>query len=406
MNLTKPDAYFLNASLISRPFTVMIIDLKPCYTNLTDSSNRCSPDPSFLQGVGVIAHKLQVSFDPSNKKEPTSYYIDNNEIYALDLTKQLDVSHFIRKTEIFDDDIDFYGSYRTKSYLELDSSTSSRIYRLSTQTFCKEDGVHCNPYIQMVLRASSKTLQITRQYKFLVTTLADLGGFFDIMVLIAGISFGYCTTKSYEAYIRNNFMRMESTNYSKILKEEDKDKIYGLMDEVIEETQDGLSYYKQSARQQFIDRVLFEEYHIVLIPLVLILEKKIQDKKDLQNSQAKNKESKIKLGKGGRSPHQLLSSYTIKEDLDSELRKQSISVDEAIERLHTQKSESSLGQMIDSYMIEVLQEGLGNLENAHLEENKRPKQKLVYKEIEKVNKVTKNKKRSTIPNLKFEGREQ
>lgn len=236
MNLTNPQAYYLNASLLARPFTISIIDLKPCIKDITDPNNRCDPNLDFLNDVGIIAHKMSVTFDPSNKKEPTSYYIDSDEIYTLDITSKLEVSHFIRKTEILDDDIDFYGSYSARSFLEGDNSLAYRVFRDSQQVICTETNSTCFSYFRMILRSSSKSLQITREYKFLVTTLSDLGGFFDIMVLITAISFGYCNSKSYSAYIKEDFMRLGSIDYSKILKGIDDSTICTLMDEVIEDT--------------------------------------------------------------------------------------------------------------------------------------------------------------------------
>lgn len=386
MSLTKPEEYYLNASLLARPFTISVIELTPCTQNITDPTNKCAPFYDFLINVGIIAHKMQVTFDPSNKKKPTSYYIDSDEIYSVDITSSLQIIHFIRKTEIFNDDIDFYGSYLTESYVEVDSSTSSRVYRDYQQTVCTESNPKCYNYLKMTLRSSSQSLQITREYKFLVTTLSDLGGFFDIMVMVTALAFGYCNTRSYKAYIREDFMRLNSINYSELLEGTDDSTIYRFMDEVIQDTQNGLTFYKQSARQQFIDRILFQEHHSVLIPLILILEKKIKEKKESEIMNASRNGDDQVMGKNGAKPHKnilnskrimrnnkvapqdpqnpLISKKSIfsfdflNQNSPNQPNQQQMSVDQAIEKLRSNKSKSSLGQMIDSYMIKILQEGL------------------------------------------------
>ena len=59
------------------------------------------------------------------------------------------------------------------------------------------------------------------------------------------------------------------------MKDLEPQQIESLMNSVIEETSDALLFYKQNSRQQLIDRILFDEHHNVLIPLVLVAEKKL-----------------------------------------------------------------------------------------------------------------------------------
>lgn len=62
-----------------------------------------------------------------------------------------------------------------------------------------------------------------------------------------------------------------------------------------------------------------------------------------------------------------------------------MSVDEAIQKLRNNESESSLGRMIDSYMIKILEEGLGKESPEKLKiqeskfDNKNRRKKLTYK---------------------------
>ena len=116
MNITKPGEYFVNASISTYPHTYLDILIYPC-----SSDDFCygADEYSVLK---LIANKIVTAFDPSNKTQPLTNFIDSDEIYAFDIANGLDIFSVLKMVEINDDDIDFMGSQKKFDYLEIDKT--------------------------------------------------------------------------------------------------------------------------------------------------------------------------------------------------------------------------------------------------------------------------------------------
>lgn len=382
MNVTEPERYMVNASAYNFDFTSMSVDIIPCINPGESAKNQTSicvnginEIREFLDTVRVQAHKLQIGFNPSDKKNPTLFYVNSNENYYLDERSTLETNQYLRQTDVNDDDIDFYGNYIVKSFAEIDESIYLKRYRAEVNNeVCKTDAlIACQPYLKIAIYSSPRTLQITREYVFMVDVLGDLGGFFDILILITGIVFGTCTSKIYETDMRSSILLKDVDTYQKSMPGLTHGEVMTLMDDVVEDAHDGEILYESMGKISMLGKILFKKHHLVLLPFVQMMEKKIEQEIEMSEEQRllyeeehpsvnsnSMEQEPLKSGEVLRKTTFRVINQDEKDRRDEEEEKElkSISIEEAFQSLLREEPSTDIGRAMNEYMTDIIIKGM------------------------------------------------
>ena len=91
------------------------------------------------------------------------------------------------------------------------------------------------------------------------------------MILLSGFIFFFCTSRSFDSFIKKEVLHKNVKEYHKTMADLKESEIVNLMDEVLEEKQDGINLYKKLGTVEMLEQALFKDHHRALLPLVLIL---------------------------------------------------------------------------------------------------------------------------------------
>lgn len=341
-----------------------------------------------INGLSVDLHQIVIGFKPEDKQNPTYFYLNSNEEYALNIESRLSTKKILRNVQINDDDIDFYGNYLVKSYSEVDESITVRNPReSSTKTNqCKNQNTtdidtglyasRCSAFLDMKIYSGNRILTVNRDYPFLIDTLGDLGGFFDLVILVSILIFGFCTSRSYEKDMRRSILLKSARKYNLSMPNLTRGEVVSLMDDVLEDAQDGISFFKKMIKNEVLEKVIFKKHHEVLLPLALMLEKKIEQESEISEEQLLEYEAEhpsiFEVNHDEEQEH--IKGYNVerkvhlfrKIDQDEKDKKQQeeddeleeIEIEEAFDRLKKEVPETSLGVALNKYLIEILEKGM------------------------------------------------
>ena len=121
------------------------------------------------------------------------------------------------------------------------------------------------------IRSGGLTTKITREYKHVVNTLSDIGGFFDLATLIATTLICCCTSRSFGTLVKRDIMRKPSKDYTSVVKGSTPKEIDGYMDDALDETQDTLEALKAISTVKVLENLFFKKHHKALLPLIMVL---------------------------------------------------------------------------------------------------------------------------------------
>ena len=238
----------------------------------------CVRDDAKLKHIKLIVGKTSTTFSPENKKKPLDKFVDTDDLYSLDTFQTLEVVSVLKTTEISDDTIDFMGAKKVFEYIDYDKTTATRRTRnkANENTNCviealDDDIPECEPYFTFLIRSGGLTTKITREYKHVVNTLSDIGGFFDLATLIVASLICCCTSRSFGTLVKRDIMGKPSKDYTSVVKGSDSKEIDGYMDDALDETQDSLEALKAIATVKILEKLFFKKHHKALLPLIMVL---------------------------------------------------------------------------------------------------------------------------------------
>ena len=122
------------------PNTNVEIRVLPC--SLADTS-QCKVAADFDK-LQLIAHTIERSFDPENKDEPLSFYLNSENVYYFDINNALQITMSLKTTSITDD--------KTDQFLEgTDKGTFAQIDRSNTYRYVRKNNIFSCPESEIVL---------------------------------------------------------------------------------------------------------------------------------------------------------------------------------------------------------------------------------------------------------------
>ena len=265
--------FFVNANIEKVPNSRIEVIVYPCML-----ATGCIRDDAKLKHIKLIAGKTSTTFSPENKKKPLGKFVDIDDVYSLDTFQTLEVINVMKTVEIQDDTIDFMGGKKVFEYIDYDKTTATRRTRDKTNenADCVLDALDdeipaCEPYFTFQIRSGGLTTKINREYKKVVNTLSDIGGFFDLAALIATSLICCCTSRSFGTLVKKGIMGKSSKDYTSNVKGSTAKEIDGYMDDALDETQDTIEALKAIGTVKILENLFFKKHHKTLLPLIMVL---------------------------------------------------------------------------------------------------------------------------------------
>ena len=179
-------------------------------------------------------------------------------------------------------------------------------------------------------------ISIERSYVSLLSTLSDIGGFFDIAVLLAGFAFCFCEDYWFKNFLRRNIMQKSSKEYKKHMDWLKDDEVDDIMDQILDEHQDGIELYRRMGSMKILESIFFTESHKTLIPYILMLQKNLDVKEHEEL-------------------HKLHTSGKIDDKTNEEKKNPSISIEQALINIKKTPATNPLQKALNKHILFILE---------------------------------------------------
>ena len=282
----SPDQYtklFVENRNTQYPNTNVEIRVLPC--SLADTS-LCKVAADFDK-LQLVAHTIERSFDPANKNSPLSFYLNSENVYYFDINNALQITMSLKTTTITDDKTDEFLEGTDKGlFAQIDRSATYRYIRKNNIFSCPAGEIvlfnhlTCPFYFSLKLSSGGTVISIQRSYVSLLSTLSDIGGFFDIAVLLAGLAFCFCEDYWFKNFLRQSILRKDCKEYGRHMDWLKNDEVHDIMEEILDEHQDGIELYRRMGSMKILEQVFFKECHKTLVPYILMLQKNLNLKEE------------------------------------------------------------------------------------------------------------------------------
>ena len=191
-------------------------------------------------------------------------------------------SYKFKHFEVFDQKDVFSSPKPKKQFFSVENSHTVNLDRNVNQLHCPKTriGINraCPPYLEMRFASSNRVEIVTRTYPTLITALAEIGGFVELVLLFLGILYGL-----FNIYFKELQTHLVS-------------KVFGLnknltglkkFSEVIDQNLGIVEVMKELNGLKLINRAIFKDFHLKLMPEVLT---KIKKEENLDEECKKKKE--------------------------------------------------------------------------------------------------------------------
>ena len=203
-------------------------------------------------------------------------------------TKQQFFTKF-KKYSIFDKTSMFSEAKHRKDYFQIDDNYVKSFSRDQNQVHCPASHIGnrflCQPYIEMKFTSSNKQETITRLYPSLLRALSEIGGFTELIMMFIGML--YAIYNSWFNEMRSFLVRNVFARGEKIGSCSGDKKGYG---KVVEDNLDIVEVMKELNGLRLLNRAIFKDHHLTLLPEVL---SKIKDEES-KDDQEKKEKGKVK----------------------------------------------------------------------------------------------------------------
>ena len=201
--------FFVSGNMINPPRNDIWLRIYPC--TLADST-QCAP----LQEIalmGILITLPKVNFEPANYDNPYVILPDSTFQVLIQPSTYKVYQMSFKNTKIYDDAYDFFEKTEQDQYQEIDSTIYNAFDRnlpglplldCTGQTSLRDT---CYPYVMVSMTSGGQTQVTVRTYNKILEALGEIGGFWDLTVLMAGLLLGL-----FVAGRSNDFLIRETLN--------------------------------------------------------------------------------------------------------------------------------------------------------------------------------------------------
>ena len=307
---------YLEGSKSKLPYMRNIATIYPC--SLPDPTQCASPQEltrlsiAFIQVVKVAKY--------SEKKNPLSIAIDPDVSFSLDISSKTQITNALKMNYVYNDDIGIVDERLAHNFLDVDTTQTKVGSRPSLSIYCTKQQIAaglCDPYIDFLLTFSYFKMSIQRRYKQFFGVISEVGGFNDLIIYAVWMIYFLYNIMSYKNLIRSNLMAslsdfqqksdnsqkkvpglgVESSNQefakNESLENHIKKKVFD--SRLVGLPELDLLVETNSKAKIFLEMVFSRSRPLQFLIPVLILNKKIQKTKTIQNFEKKEDKVEEKL---------------------------------------------------------------------------------------------------------------
>ena len=292
------EKYFAEGKFENPPYNQVRIAVYPC--SLQNPAD-CLPM------VGVVSTTLinsKKAFDPANYKNPVTNILELGRGIVYDLSKYKQIKYRSFRSTVMDATSDFFSETERTNFTEFKFYSKTLNIRDPRKVHCTEAemnlalGGPCHPYASLDFLASSDAQVISRQYTTLLSSIGELGGIVEVFFMFAGLLYVKYNSHKLAGYVRDKLFgkRWETEivpcldndeesssllDSSKLISgaktkdekkkvEENREMVVELMDDMLEDNEDGIALFEKIHQMRALEAMLFDEHHKVLLPIVLL----------------------------------------------------------------------------------------------------------------------------------------
>lgn len=306
--------------------------------------------PSQLKDLQIYWNEAITVFDHKNSQNPIRMHSQTN--IPIDIDRfQTHIARFkVRKTVVIDNVWDFLPQFERGAFMEFESSSTSTIFRENKIPLHCElsdllaDQTQCTAFYMIDLIASPKIETIERKYTSIIQIISDVGGFYQAALVLGSLIYSWYNSRSLKNYLRSVIIKRDPTDFKKLCSKIDQKQLNSTIDEVIDSRQSASKLFEMIGFFEILEELVFEEYHITLLPLIQIKKGEAKKLKELEVAQGISKDKSTKILD--------FKKKSKKVDQDKEDVKD---LKESITKLKESRSEDPLTRRIDRLFIRYIQ---------------------------------------------------
>ena len=216
---------------ITSPFKEMEIHIFPC--SLPNPSD-CEPESSF-ENLSIWYYAPGKTIDNSKKHSPISHTPGTDVRYDFDLGGTLRMVNYFQENQIWDSNWDFINPTLKARFSSIEKRNiytvlGGKIPRHCPAEELKKYRPNCNPYFYFSYHPGSVKVEYLRQYKTFVTTLSDIGGIYDIIILAFALCYMWYNSRSLDNFLTKKILKKDLKEFRKFFPDCSKKEIDSFME--------------------------------------------------------------------------------------------------------------------------------------------------------------------------------
>ena len=258
--------YAVEGNLNQPPFIKFVVHITPC---LLGPPPACASTEQ-MEGAELNLFTASFSFDPENRENPIQVLPIVGENPRIVLSTRIQKVIRLKTTEIKDDDQEFGDETPRKTFSDIDRVIDNFDSRAAPLTWCTVDGtIPCHAFITLDYQSGTKKVVIKRAYKKLISTLGEVGGINEMVMLGIGVLYLIYVCSKAENRLKKEMLRKEPLQYKKYIGGSDKD-VQELVDDLLEENLDGIQLFRRLNQLAVLEALFFDDEVKELLPKVLL----------------------------------------------------------------------------------------------------------------------------------------
>lgn len=310
-NITDPSAWSVQGMLSDPPFQYIQIHILPCMT----IPGRVCKNINELIDMKIKSGLVEKTVEFSEHNDPLKFDINLDREYYINPAQISGFVHFFKTNKVEDDEFDFIPPTEVTQFIDEEKVIATTGFR-NNQIECSITELTektCIPYIYFDLRSGAKIQTIQRRYDKIFATIAEIGGFTELIILVFGMVYICYNDYFFKRFMKKEVLRIKENSVSQIFEDKGKDpnskegnqedvkEVKKLLEDMVDRDFDAISLFKEMNNFSILEKLLFQEHHKTLLPLVVIgikNEKKAASKKK-KRMKKNNKKTSESLQLGG-----------------------------------------------------------------------------------------------------------
>ena len=203
-DIQQPELFYLEGNFYSPPRVQVYIEVYPCNIML---GPRCKPKEALLETSFAITLP-KISLNPEDEKNPIKIAPDIGGFEFVDPDSKSKLDILVQKNEIWDDRSTLGDAELAAEFFLVESRAFSTkgVDRQAYTCFPRPD--KCTPFFLVNLKGSDTVNKIKRTYVGILSTLGEVGGIFDLTLVVLGLLYTMtrlisCSERDLEASFMN-----------------------------------------------------------------------------------------------------------------------------------------------------------------------------------------------------------